>query len=119
MSKTFEGKNINEVWDFRLSTAVPVILNSGETWIVQIHSKDNPDYDPNTPEAIAAPLEEYDTGIPCEVGDAQDPVKVAKCYEWLHSVRDKYARPDIEELKPLVKKVREAEAVLAAKLYAL
>lgn len=114
---TFEGKNILEVWDFRLSTAVPQIINSGRTWVVRIYPKQAKEYNPQRPNEMQKPLKEYDTGIATEQGDTHDPVKIAKCYEWLYTVRDDYSRPDIEKLKPLVQAVRDAEAALSAALY--
>ena len=113
MSKTFAGLNIREVWNFRLSTAAPVIDRRSGTWVVHIYAKNNPDYDPADPSTVAQPLESYDTGIPATPGDGYDAAKVAACYEWLYGVRDKYARPDIEELKPAVAKVEAANAALA------
>ncbi len=96
MSKTkknFAGVNILEVWDYRLSTAKPDIYNSGKTWRVEINSKSGD---------INEPLEVHDTGILVEHGDAYDSEKIKKCFEWLLTVRDKYALPNIEELKPKV-----------------
>jgi len=107
--KKFEGKEIREVWDFRLSTANPLIDTRSGTWIVHIYSNKNPDF---TGKA-AQPLESYDTGIKSEVGDEYDSSKVSKCYEWLYSVRDKYSRKNIEELKPHVKKINAANKALA------
>lgn len=108
-----QGVHIREVWDFRLSNATPLIDRRRGTWVAQIWAKNNPDYDPNDPSTLAEPLEEYDTGIPVEKGDERDCAKVAKCYEWFKSVRDKYARDDIEELKPHVAKINQANAELA------
>jgi len=113
MSK-IQGIHILEVWDFRLSTATPLIVREGKTWRVQIWSKENPDHDPARPETLSSPLEEYDTGISSEKGDHRDRKKLMACYEWLHSVRDKYARADIEAIKPAVRKLREAEKELHA-----
>lgn len=110
---SFEGKNILEVWDYRLSTACPMIDRSGGTWVVKIFAKDNLDYSEGAKPAL--PLETHDTGIQTKPNDAYDTAKVAKCYEWLLTVRDKYALPNIEELKPIVKKINKANAELAAK----
>lgn len=109
----FQGKNIREVWDFRLSSAVPVINRTSGTWVVEIWSKDNPDYDPKRPESAATPLEAYDTGIEAVEGDEFDSQKVGVCYQWLYTVRDKYALPNIEELKPHVAKINEANEALS------
>ena len=109
--KKFQGKHILEVWDFRLSTASPLIRNDiGDTWLVQIWANDNPDYDPEDPSTLAVPLEEHDTGIPVEVGDHQDAEKMKVCYEWLYSVRDKYSREHIELRKPVTKLINESNA---------
>lgn len=107
------GKNITEVWDYRLSNAVPIIDRSSGTWVVQIFSKTNPDYDPDDPETIAKPLQIHDTGIPATVNDEYDVKKLIPCYNWLKSVRDDYSLDDIEERKPFVKKINEANAALA------
>lgn len=98
------GINIKEVWDYRLSTAVPVIDRTGGTWVVKIYSKSNPDYDPADPATLSAPVEQHDTGIKAVNGDEYDSNKVKVCYTWLKAVRDKYSRPDIEKLKPLAAK---------------
>ena len=113
MEKQYEGKFITEVWDYRLSTATPLIDRRGGTWVVKIYAKDNPDYDPSKPETLSAPLEEFDTKLPHEPGDERDSAKLSVCYNWLRSVRDKYSRPDIEELKPIVAKINAANAELA------
>ncbi len=97
------GRNIREVWDFRLSTASPLIDRRGGTWVVQIWAN----------EGSPQPLEEYDTGMPVEVNDQFDTKKLTVCYKWLLTVRDKYALPDIEERKPLVAQINAANAQLA------
>lgn len=108
-----QGVNIREVWDFRLSTAVPQIDRSTGTWVVNIYSKTNPDYDPSKPETLAKPLESHDTGIKFVTGDEYDSKKVISCFEWLLKVRDKYSLDDIDERKPLVAKINAANAALA------
>jgi hypothetical protein len=114
MTKKFEGVDIKEVWNFRLSTAVPQINRDGGTWVVAIYAKSNPDYvEGGKP---AEPLEVHDTGIPSEPGDHHDVDKVKKCFEWLYSVRDKYALPEIEELKPAVAKIELANSKLVEAL---
>jgi len=110
MAKKFEGKDIKEVWDYRLSKACPVI-ERGETWVVNIYSKSNKDFNGNH---VIEPLESYDTGIKSEPFDAQDTKKVARCYEWLYKVRDNYSLPDIEKRKPLVAKINAANKAAAA-----
>lgn len=101
--KKFEGKDLKEVWNYRLSVACPFIDRRGKTWVVHICANQKSDY----------PLESYDTGIPVEEGDVNDRTKIIKCYEWLYKVRSKYSLPDIEERKPLVAKMEAAEKALA------
>ena len=108
MSK-HKGVNIEEVWDYRLSNATPVLHNSGEFWRVDIHP---------VRDGTGEPLESHVTDIPCTKGDTHDPVKIAACYDWLRTVRDKYSRDDIDEIKPLIAKYRNAQAKLHAKLAA-
>jgi len=109
----FEGVNIREVWDYRLSTAVPQIDRRAGTWVVKIFAKSNPDYDPSKPETMAKPLEVHDTGIEYVDGDEYDCEKLKICYEWLLSVRDKYALPNIEELKPAAAAANKANVELS------
>jgi hypothetical protein len=108
-----QGKNIREVWDFRLSRATPLIDRRSGTWVVHIYDKVNPDYDPKKPETEAKPLESHDTKIPAVEGDQFDTAKVKVCYEWLLKVRDKYALEDIEERKPIVAEINAANEKLA------
>jgi hypothetical protein len=107
MSKIFEGVNITEVWDFRLSSAVPVIDRRSGTWVVHIYSKVNED------NVQAVPLESYDTKIKVVDGDTFNNENLKVCYEWLYGVRDKYSLPDIEERKELVLAINEANKKLA------
>ncbi len=116
MSADIVGKDILEVWDYRLSTAYPIINNSGPEWIVEIHAKSAPDYDPENPDDFAKPLEVFKTGIVSANGDSFDAEKVKICYEWLKTVRDKYSLDNIDELKPLVKDVRASQERLHAAL---
>lgn len=109
----FEGVNIREVWDYRLSSAVPQIYTRGGTWVVQIWAKSSPDYDPSKPETMAKPIEEHDTGIKAEAGDERDNEKLKTCYEWLLTRRDDYALENIEEIKPVVATINAATAKLA------
>ena len=109
-----KGKNITEVWDFRLSSAVPCINTKSGTWVVQIWDKSNPDYNPQDPSSIAEPIEVHDTGIEAAPGDQHDTSKIIPCYEWLLSVRDKYALPDMAQRKSLVRKINAANNALAA-----
>lgn len=105
---------IRDVWDFRLSTASVMIDRRSGTWVVKIFSKNNPDYEPNIYDTLAKPLEEHDTGLPWEEGDEYDEAKLTVCYDWLRTVRDKYALPNIEQLKPKVKAINEKNAKQAA-----
>lgn len=101
-----KGIYTKEVWDWKLSTVKPTLYNSGqEFWRIALRD--------NTTGKV---VREHTTDIPCEKGDAYDYSKVAKCFEWLKSVRDEYARPDIEELKPKVAFARLVEADLHEKL---
>ena len=109
-----EGISIREVWDYRLSRAIPIISRKSGFWVVEIRSKSNPDFDPSNPDSISEPLEVFDTKIPVMNNDEYDTVKVIKCYEWLKTVRDNYSLPDIEERKPLVATINAANAALAA-----
>jgi hypothetical protein len=110
--KKFKGVQILEVWDFRLSVAHPLIRNDiGDTWLVQVWANSNPDYDPEKPDDAAQPLEVFDTKIPCETGDHWDAEKMKICYEWLRSVRDKYARDHIELRKPVCRMINDANAM--------
>ena len=106
--KKFQGENILEVWDWRLSKASPTFYRE-KTWIIAIHANDSPDYD-GTPNSA---LEVYDTGIEVEENDIHDKEKLIVCYEWLYSVRDKYALDDIEERKPLVGKINQENLKLS------
>ncbi len=108
--KVFEGVSIREVWDFRLSVANPVIDRRGGTWVVQIWSNTNPNHDPVNP---TKPLQVYDTGIEATPGDEYDTDKLKVCYQWLYSVRDKYAREDIKERKSLVVRINRDNEALA------
>ena len=101
--KQFEGVDIREVWNFRLSTAVPTIHREGGTWVVHIHSKVDG----------GEPLESHDTGIEAVSGDQFNKDNLIACYKWLYSVRDKYALEDIEERKPHVAQIEEVNKILA------
>lgn len=98
-TKKFNGVDMREVWDYRLSTAVPTIYRR-DTWQVEITSKG-----PNP-----KPLAVHDTGIPVEPDDTHDREKISACYEWLYQQRDQFALPDIEERKPIVKRIHELAA---------
>ena len=103
-------ENIREVWDSRLSTAVPQIDRRSGTWVVNIYSKVNPDFDGSNE---AMPLESFDTGIKATANDEYDKEKLLPCYEWMLTVRDRYAHENIEKMKPAVKLINEANEKLA------
>lgn len=97
-----KGIDIREVWDFRLSKAVPMIDRTSGTWVIKIFAKNNPDYNPEDPATLAVPLEEHDTGIIFVEGDEYDTEKLIPCFKWLLSARDEYSLSHIEERKPVV-----------------
>ena len=106
-----KGIDIKEVFDYRLSTASVFIDRRSGAWVCVVASKNNPDHvEGNEP---AKPLETYDTGIKVTKGDAYDTAKIKVCFEWFLSIRDKYALPNIEELKPHVAKINAANKALA------
>lgn len=112
MSKTasdFQGLDIREVWDFRLSEACPYLFNSGEFWVIRIVANDG-----------SGVLEEIETDIPTvNPPTAQSIVEGQRqCYPILYSIRDKYSRPDIDDLKPVVAEINEKNRQLAAALAA-
>lgn len=109
--KKFKGLNTNEVWDYRLSSAVPGINRKSGTWVAEIWSKNNLALAEG--DAVASPLEYFDTGIEAVEGDEYDVKKVKACFEWFYSVRDNYSLEDIEQRKPLVAKINAANKALA------
>ena len=104
MTKKFTGKNIREVWDFRLSIGCPNLFNSGETYIGKIFANEPVD-------GVQEILAEFDTEIKTK-GDDGRPANLdaamVKYYEWLYSIRDKYSRDYIEERKPVVALINAA-----------
>lgn len=100
--KKFKGVDILEVWDFRLSVGSPVLHAGGKTWVVQIWKND-----PGTEDRVL--LEEHDTEIKT-TGNVYDYAAIIKCYEWLHSVREKYSRDHIELRKPIAATINAANA---------
>lgn len=104
--KKITGKDdITEVWDYRLSTASPLIDRSSGTWVVKLVD--------NAGGGIVA---EYDTGVMFEDGDERDSEKLKTCYEWLYAIRDNYARKDLEEIRPRLKRLRGVLNELASAL---
>lgn len=126
MSKTaadLTGKEVREVWDWRLSRAQPINFNSGDTWVCKIIANDASDpFWENFPEArievtpsgnTRKVLEAHDTGIPTVkngIRDMHDSEAVAACHAWAYSVRDKYSREHLELRKPVVALINNANA---------
>ena len=98
-----KGEAIREVWDWRLSTACPMLFNSGDTWVVKIMANDG-----------SGVLEEHDTGHPTGEHNPHDTKAIAKCYDWLRTVRDKYSRDHIELRKPVVALINNANREINA-----
>ena len=96
------GYNIKEVWDKKLSTAEPLIVRENGTWKCCVYDKG----------VSSVPLETHDTGLPHVTGDEYDCEKLKVCFEWFKSVRDKYADEKIEEMKPFLATIRQAEGEL-------
>ncbi len=104
-------RHITEVWDYRLSTAQPInyrgglpgVDDKGEpfeftgTWWACVYSQGDGN----------AMLECHDTGVDVKPGgDDKNPEGLDACYDFYRSVRDKYSRDDIEELKEKVADIR-------------
>ena len=107
----FQGVDIREVFDFRLSLGSAVLFNSGEFWAVKIMSNTAPDG-----ESIV--LAEHTTTVPTRIDGVQDPREpfgVCTCYAWLHSVRDQFSRDHIEIRKPVVAMINAANLVASDK----
>ena len=104
-------RNITEVWDYRLSTAQPLNYKGG---LPGLDDKGNPYPETGTWWATVRSqgedntlLESKDTGVKClPGGDADNPEGIDACYAFYRSVRDKYSRDGIEELKPAVAVIR-------------
>ncbi len=107
-------KSILEVWDYRLSTAAPLVykkypadlplpkdLEPGRNnWIAAVYDKGESN----------APLELFNSGVAVEEGDTDDNMPDS-IYEFFRSVRDKYALPNIEALKPKVREIRRIDVI--------
>lgn len=126
--KSYPGKDIREVWDFRLSHGTPMLFNSGETWRIKVFAndphneawKDHPGKEimpisaqdearglkPN----IRVVLEDIETDIPTSTTTIEE--GQALCYPYLRKVRDKYSRSGIEHRKPVVALINSAVAKL-------
>jgi hypothetical protein len=102
--KTYEGKDIREVWDWRLSRGNPVLYNDGDTWVIRVYANSAPDGE-------RVMLKEIVTEMPTVVNgvrDVNDHAAIAKCYELLRAVRDEFSRDHIEDRKPVVKLINES-----------
>lgn len=87
---------------------MPVVDDAGNlvmqdcgTWVAVLWPQDD----------RAEPLEVHDTGVPVVDGDLHDGPGLDACFKFYRSVRDKYARDDIEELKPAIAKLRQADKI--------
>ena len=99
-------RSITEVWDYRLSTAQPILYPGGipgeeptGTWIVCVYAQDDRN------EA----LETHDTKVAFNPAELHEGAGIDACYEFLRKVRDKYSRDEIDDLKPAVALIREAD----------
>ena len=109
------GRSILEVWDYRLSTAQPMNYRGASdipgvpdstNWIACVYDLGSKN----------EPLECHDTGVPVVAGDLHDGAGLDACFAFYRSVRDKYSRPEIEELKPEVAVIRAGIAAHQDKL---
>lgn len=104
MAKKYQGVDIREVWDWRLSIAQPILFNNGEIWIIRIYANEAADGE-------SALLEEIETDIPTagvSIIEGQQ-----RCYPMLREIRDKYSRDNIDELKPKVAAINAANRAAA------
>ena len=107
---------ITEVWDYRLSTAQPMNYKGG---IPGVDEDGNPHAQTGTWWATVysqgddrSLLEAYDTGVEVKPGgDSDNPEGIDACYDFYRSVRDKYSREDIDDLKPEVAAIRLDDAL--------
>lgn len=107
----FDGVDIREVWNFRLSKGIPLIVRRDGSWFVEIWSKNNADYvDGNEP---AKPLHVKNMGIPHEPGDECNNIKISQCFAYLYSIRDQYSLDHIELRKPVVAYIEKSNQVAA------
>lgn len=102
--KSYEGKDIREVWDWRLSQGNPILYCDGPTWIIKIWS--------NSGKGL---LQKLDTNVPTKGGLANytDYEAVAKCYKKLYAVRDRWSRKNVDKLKPVVAEINRKNGVKA------
>lgn len=99
-------RSILEVWDYRLSTAQPINYRGGcpgkeptGTWWATVVSQSESN----------ELLEAHDTGVDVVDGDLHDGGGLSACFNFYRTVRDKYSRDGIEDLKPEVAKIRTAD----------
>ena len=96
--KKYKGYDIREVWDWRLSKGNPILFCDGPTWVIRIFANDG-----------GGLMTEHVTDYPTKgtIEDYTDYETIAKCYEWLRTVRDDHSRRNLEELKPKVARINE------------
>ena len=125
--KTFEGRAIREVWDWRLSLAQPVLFNSGDTWLIKIIANDpgDPIWD-EWPDVVLETgknserlvCEVVETDIPtCDANGKRNSLDcdaISRCYEIIYPLRDKYSLDCIDLRKPVVKLINESSAEIQA-----
>lgn len=102
MTKKFKGKNILEVWDFRLSKGSPILYSNGPTWVVKIWAN-------NPGKKNKVLRDQFDTGISTKNG-VHDCSAIARCYEWLASVRDQHSKDNIEDRKVVTRLINAANS---------
>lgn len=110
------ARSILEVWDYRLSHAEPMnyrgerpvqneagewVREPCDTWVACVYEQGERN----------EPLEIHDTGVKVVDGDLHDGKGLDACFKFYRSVRDKYSRDGIEELKPVVAKLRAEDKV--------
>ncbi len=108
------SKSILEVWDYRLSLAQPMNYKG----LPKIPGMDEELWEAAKDKWCAVvfsqgekreALEIFNSGIKAEVHHTDDDMPDS-IYEFYRSVRDKYSRDNIEDLKPLVAKIRVLDA---------
>ncbi len=108
------SKSILEVWDYRLSTAQPLIYKGApiipgvkdqdkathSNWCVAVFSKGEK----------REALEFFDSGVKAQPHDTDDDMPDS-IYDFLRTVRDKHSLLAIEELKPAVREIRRVDLI--------
>lgn len=100
MSKVITGKDIRDVWDWRLSRGNPILYCDGPFWIIRI-------WDNKAPDGERILLKEIETDIP-STRNPHDHEAVAKCHKLLREIRDEFSRDHLELRKPVVAMINEA-----------